>query len=466
MILRLLLGIMLLASGLRAACDCGDPALEECWDLQNSATADCNANDLTVNGTVPYNSSSLCASGTYMAGVFSNSNYFSIPAAVYNALEGLSHTMEFYMYLSSAPSLDTIIRINGTGAVVATEISFASSGADPATIRYRAFSGGWVGIDTGAILSVGVCYKIRATLALPSTGTLYVDGVQISTGTVTGVPTDITSALIGTDTGTAFSHGLLADFSIFSDDLAPPTATPSRTVTLTSTITQSWTNSPTATPTSTPTWTPTATPSHTKTWTPTSTPTWSPTATPSATPSNSPVASATSTPTSTWTKTWTNTTTPTGTRTTTPTITQTSVCVTLGQAVQLQRTQAMSGLCYFKFVTAASSGAFDSVAVRIDSGSGNLKAAVYSMLSVNYGQEIDTSAVQVAANGMNVIPLNSVAASAGSYALAVEGSGSLKIRGTEKGTDRQKRATFGTFNEFTTMDPLGWNLEIYSSFCQ
>ncbi len=460
MILRLLFSLLLLAGSLKAACDCGDPDLLACFGFQNARTESCGttAYDLVDNGTTPYNSGSLCGGQTYMAGAFSNTNYFNGTSAFRTAFSGVtSYTVKFYLYLTSAPVFDCItVYSNGTTEV---GFDFSTNGANPAALSFRKKPGG-PGISTGSILSVGTCYYIRGTLSSTDQGTLYVNESQVSTGTVAAAATGLTVFRIGTDTGSPLSHGYISDFTVLDAAQAPPTPTPTPTITPTFTITQSWTSSPTITPTytvsPTPTWTPTATK--------TSTPTWTPTASPTKT--NTPVASATNSPTPTWTRTATRTRTATPTSSPTPTITRTAVCVSLGQSVQLQRTQAMSGLCFYKFVTASSSGSFGSVAVRIDSGSGSLQAGIYSMLSVNYGMRVDASAAQTARQGLNVIPLNSVSVSAGNYALAIEGSGTLKIRGTEKGTDRQKRAAFGTFNSFTTMDPLGWSLEIYSSFCQ
>jgi len=126
----------------------------------------------------------------------------------------------------------------------------------------------------------------------------------------------------------------------------------------------------------------------------------------------------------------------------------------------------MSGLCFFKFVSAPAIGGFNDIRVDIPSGSGNLKAAIYSMQAVNFGKRIEISSTQTATLGVNIIPMSGASIPAGNYALAVEGSGTLRIAGMLKGIDRMKRMPFGTFDANTTMDPLGWNLEFYSRFCQ
>ncbi len=207
--MKLLLGLLLVAGELGAACASGSLRY---WRLPGGAnvTEDCIGDSIVLNGTIAANTVT-CGPNTTMAGVFSLTNKYTGSASTLSAFAAVSsYTLEFYLYLTAAPSLDVPFR---WGATTVTEVSFSSVGANPATLQFRRFNGGWSGINTGAVLSTGVCYDIAVTHS-GTVGKMYVDNVEKSSATFGAVEATITSFTIGTDSGTSFANGYVSGVRI------------------------------------------------------------------------------------------------------------------------------------------------------------------------------------------------------------------------------------------------------------
>lgn len=212
--IKLLLALLLLAGELGAACASGTLRYYPMPGGTN-VTENCFGDSLTLNGTIAA-AAQACGLSSTMAGPFGsvNTNYYSTDSDLWSAFEVLAgYSIEFYVYFSAAPNIDTLFRINGTPT--ATEASVSSISADPATVQFRQFNGGWSGVNTGAILSVGVCYQIAVTHN-GTVGKIYVDGVEKGSATFGAAITDVTSFNIGTDLGTGFDNGYLTNFRISS----------------------------------------------------------------------------------------------------------------------------------------------------------------------------------------------------------------------------------------------------------
>ena len=279
---KILIFIFLASKAWANPCACGDANLIDCYGLQNTGNATCNGNNLTVNGTVPYNSSTLCNGQQYMAGTFSTANYYAAPAAIYDGIEGITYTVVFDIYLFQAPNLSNIMRWDNVGDSEVTEFVFTSVSTDPANMAFRHFSGGFLSVATGTVISVGVCYNIRGQFNGASSK-IFVDGVLKNTGNMGTESADLDRLRIGTEGTVGFADGYISNLAFYNAvvEASPtPTISPSPTVSPTPTVS----SSPTATPSSTPTWTPTATPSETRTATPSATPSATPTATRTITP--------------------------------------------------------------------------------------------------------------------------------------------------------------------------------------
>lgn len=208
--MRLFLALFLLSGNAWSVCA---PGYIRYWILPGgtNVTEECIGDSITLNGTIAANAVT-CGVYSSAAGSFTNTNRYTGSQAFMDAFEAVTvFSMEFYLYLVSAPTLDGIVRWDGTPT--ATEVHVSSSGADPATLGFRQFSGAWTGISTGAVIATGACYNIAITHN-GTVGKIYVDGVEKGSGTFGSVATDITAFKVGTDGGTAFTHGYLTGLKV------------------------------------------------------------------------------------------------------------------------------------------------------------------------------------------------------------------------------------------------------------
>jgi hypothetical protein len=80
-------------------------------------------NDLTINGTVPFIQSPTPAIGSYCAGTFSDSNYFTTPTGLNTAFQSLgTFTIEMWVYVTS---------LSGTQTIWSTQIANSSIQIQP-----------------------------------------------------------------------------------------------------------------------------------------------------------------------------------------------------------------------------------------------------------------------------------------------------------------------------------------------
>ncbi len=224
----------------------------------------------------------------------------------------------------------------------------------------------------------------------------------------------------------------------FNDPTDTFTPTPTPTHTPTSTITTTSTTSPT--PTDTSTRTVTATP----TFTPTSTTT--PTKTNSATSTNSPVASATNTP--------------------TVTVTPTRVCGDSGNFSSSGTFYAGNGTIFYKKITLSAGATIQNIYSYISSGTGQIKGAVYSDLN-NYPRGLlFQSAPAYVSSGWHSVSITTGDLAAGTYWMAMECNGSVKMKYSQVGLDKFQYQQYGIWPNPALVQNILGNAALYGHECQ
>lgn len=179
------------------------------WEMQNNAVDAAGVADLVPHGVILYPTSPVCGSKTYMSGPFTTANYFSFAAATLAALQAATAlTFEFNIHMPANPTLGIVMRHDGGGE--ALEISIQTIAADPYSLVFRIYRGGWSTVTVGSILNVGQCYNIACTLS-GTTAKIYVDNVLKTSGVIGANMATWSSCVIGTDTSTQFA-GYLNEF--------------------------------------------------------------------------------------------------------------------------------------------------------------------------------------------------------------------------------------------------------------
>lgn len=193
----LLLGFILLAKLGWGVCAPGSMSF---LPFQGSLIDSCGNYLWTNTGTLTYDGTNDCPSGPgpQMITSFGVGENVVGSSAFRTAFEATATncTIEFFLYLTAAPTLDVVTRWDDGPVSYAWEISFSSDGADPATLVFRRFSGSWVALTSSQTLAVGQCYNIAVTVN-GTTGKIYTDNIQTATGTLNTPVVGITRFLIG-----------------------------------------------------------------------------------------------------------------------------------------------------------------------------------------------------------------------------------------------------------------------------
>ncbi len=155
-------------------------------------------------------SGSFCASSPSYGPFTGNTSRYDAPASFRTAWEaaGAANTVESYVYLTSTAVQQVPYRWTDTAAVWELNITATT----PASAEWRRFAGGFSGVATGAVLSVGVCYHIATTLS-GNIMAIYLDNVLKQSAAVTAMSGTVTEwSFGGEDGGAALLSGLISGF--------------------------------------------------------------------------------------------------------------------------------------------------------------------------------------------------------------------------------------------------------------
>lgn len=203
-----------------------------CSPENSGNDASANVYNMTQTGTVPFNSGacSTAPGSTYRAGPFSDSNYYTAPAALGTNLNGKTwNVLQGYIYLLSAASPSAYQTIVASTSTFITRLNVTNN-----AFRWDTPSH----VLEGGSLSTNTCTHF-AFVGTANSQTLYVNGVNVGSNVFNGIwPTN--APVFGTLQPIGFSgyylNAYLDDVRFSAGSGSPPTTFPTVDIYATNTI--------------------------------------------------------------------------------------------------------------------------------------------------------------------------------------------------------------------------------------